>query len=152
TTLRLCMLSASSSTSPHNDLHASVRLDRYAAIATLVSPVLGGLWIGRPADLPNLRRVYGVSLVFPFADLVTCAVFAANAVLFYRTGNWLGRLQWMIVGALLALYVVWGFSIGALFLPTLICATIAAILSDGLHHRSVIARIGEAGLGASIQL
>ena len=96
--------------------------------------------------------MYGVSLVFPFANLVACAVLAASAVLLYRAGSWLGRLQWMIVGALLALYVVWTFSIGALFLPTLICASIAAGLSDGLHHRSVIARICEAALGASIQL
>lgn len=100
----------------------------------------------------DLQHDYVVSLVFPFADLVVCALLSAGAVLFYRAGSWLGRLQWMIVGALLALHVVWTFSIGALFLPTLICASTAAGLSDGLHHRSVIARICEVVLGTSVQL
>jgi hypothetical protein len=136
-------------TVPPKGLLDSVRLDRYAALTTLVSPTLGWLRIAQPTDL---EHDYIVSVIFPFADLVACAVLAAGAVLFYRAGSWLGRLQWMIVGALLALHVVWTFSIGVMFLPTLICATIAAGLSDGLHHRSVIARVGEAVLGATVQL
>jgi hypothetical protein len=143
------LMGARLTTVPSKRLLDSVRLDRYAAIATLASPALAWLWIGRPTDL---QHAYGVSLVFPFADLVACGVLAAGAVVFYHAGSELGRLQWMIVGALLALYVAWGFSIGALFFPTLIGASIAACLSDGLHHRSVIARICEAVLGASVQL
>jgi hypothetical protein len=114
-----------------------------------MSPAFAWMIAGSPTDL---MYEYPVSLVMPFANVVTCALLSAGAVLFYRKATWLGSLQWLVVGALLAVTVVWGFSLGPMFLPTLIVATIAAVLSDGITSRTAMGRAAAFVAGAAIQL
>jgi len=108
--------------------------DRLAAGATLLAPLGAWLYFSLPAQFSGW---YPVPLVFPVIDLSICVMLLFGAVWLDDGAVRWPHAQWFAVGALFAAMIIWGFSIGKLFVAPFIFAVMSATLSSDAHGRSV---------------